>query len=144
MDYELDFSKKERRVISNDAFYFFLEDAMPIDDANLPEIKKLNDEFENGFYILNDYELLENGHIKVSIVPYCESNFRCDYYLDQFNNWQLQVQMLEGNNIKIRFFNPFKEPFGEETTTIYTNKLGKQEVRTSKGSVFPFKLFIKA
>lgn len=140
--YDLDFDNAEYLIVSNDTFCFLKYGEEPLDEENLKEIYTIYSDFGDNFIISDEYEYLEDGTVSIELIPYKAGNFDYDMYLDLFNNWQLQLKLLDGNKAKIRYYNPYKEAM-EEEVEIVINKSGKQEFTTKLGSIYPLKSFIK-
>lgn len=137
--YKLDYSKAEVMQISNDAYYFLKEEEPPIDEDNLEEAYEVMAMFPNGFYITDDIAFVENSDlVEVTFVPYVEEDWDYDEYIDLFGGWQIQIKHIERmKRVRIRFYNPTKEPKFEQECDIVYNAYGKPEIHTKSGSIYP-------
>lgn len=137
--FKLDYAQKRIMQISNDAFFYLKDDEEPLDDSNIDEALEILNMFPNGFYIeenwayVNDTDLVE-----ASFIPYIEEAWSFDEYIDLFNDWQLQIKWLEDKEaVTIRFFNPTKEPFGNQICKVKYNENGKPYIVTDGHSIYP-------
>ena len=98
--YKLDKSKSVELDISNDAFYLFTEDDEPIDESCYDEINNLYAKYES--FEIEKIKELNNGLIKVLLIPYVETNQSWDYFISMFNNWILNIKILSETEVLIQ------------------------------------------
>ncbi len=124
--FKLDYSKAQTMQISNDAFFYLTEEEEPLDEENLDEAKEIVSMFPNGFYVNENWKLVENSDlIEVTFIPYVEDNDDYDEYQNLTNHIQLQIKWLDSNHIKAWRHNSMKctrELLGE--FVVYTNRFG--------------------
>lgn len=109
MKYKLDLAQAKFYVLSNDAFFYLLEDEEPLDEANLVEAEELLQQYPYGFQISKGWEPIENsGLISCEIVPYIEDlqePFDFDEYHELFKGWQLQIKYLSPEVVRVWDYN---------------------------------------
>lgn len=137
-NFRLDYSQKQVMQISNDAFYYLYYGEEPLDDDNLEEANEISKMFSSNFYIEDNWEAVENeGLIEATFIPYVKDDWVYEEELEVFGGWTLQIHWIDSNNVKIRFYNPTKEPFGEEICSVQINDFGRPQVLTERGGLYP-------
>lgn len=143
--YKLDYSKAQTLQLTNDAFFYLRDEEEPLDEDNLEEAQEIMQMFPCGFIIKDDWSTVDDSDlIEATFIPYVEEDWQMDGYIDMFNNWQIQIKYLNASQIKIRYYSPVKEPWGEQICDINYNDQGRPYFRTELGSMIPlWKRFIK-
>ena len=137
--YKLDYSKKQVLQLSNDAFFYLKEEDDPLDEDNLDEAIEIIGMFPNGFHIDDDWKYVEDSDmVEATFIPYIDAGWQCDEYIDLFNGWQLQIKWADNNEarVEIRYYNPTKEPFGQQICDVELNDDGRPYIVTKGGSMF--------
>lgn len=137
--YKLDYSKKQVLQLSNDAFFYLKEEDDPLDEDNLDEALEIIGMFPNGFHIDDDWKYVEDSDmVEATFIPYINDEWQFDEYIDLFNGWQLQIKWADNNKaqVEIRYYNPTKEPFGQQICDIELNDDGRPYIVTKGGSIF--------
>lgn len=124
--FKLDRSQARELQLSNDAFFYLLEDEEPLDEANLEEAEEILEMFPNGFVIDNGWKPVEDSDlIEATFVPYVINNDDYDEYFELSNNIQIQIKWLDANSIQAWWYNietGARELRG--TFKVYTNEYG--------------------
>ena len=117
--YKLDYSKKQVLQLSNDAFFYLKEEEEPLDEV----CKYVED----------------SDMVEATFIPYIDDDWQFDEYIDLFNGWQLQIKWADNNEarVEIRYYNPTKEPFGQQICDVDLNCDGKPMIWTKEGSMYP-------
>ena len=137
--YKLDYSKKQVLQLSNDAFFYLKEEDDPLDEDNLDEAIEIIGMFPNGFHIDDDWKYVEDSDmVEATFIPYIDDEWQFDEYKDLFNGWQLQIKWVDNNKaqVEIRYYNPTKEPFGQQICDVELNDDGRPYIVTKEGSMF--------
>lgn len=104
--FRLDYSQKQIMQISNDAFFYLLEEEEPLDESNLEEAQEILAMFPNGFYIEEDWKTVEDSDlIECTFVPYVEDNMDFDEYEELTKYIQLQIKWLDTNRVRMWQYN---------------------------------------
>lgn len=137
--YKLDYSKKQVLQLSNDAFFYLKEEEEPLDEDNLDEANEIISMFPKGFHIDEGWKYVEDSDmVEATFIPYIDDDWQFDEYIDLFNGWQLQVKWTDDRTqVEIRYYNPTKEPFGQQICDVSYNQDGKPMVWTKEGSMYP-------
>lgn len=152
--FRLDYSQKQEMQISNDAFFYLLEEEEPLDEENLEEASEVSEMFPHGFYIEENWKAVEDSDlIECVFVPYVEDDMDFDEYMDCGPYLQEQIKWLDANTIRAWWFNNqtgVRELRGD--FKVYTNKFGHrcfhtgnqdQEFEAGKMSLYFLKHFKK-
>lgn len=136
--YKLDYSKKQVLQLSNDAFFYLKEEDDPLDEDNLDEALEIIEMFPNGFHIDDDWKYVEDSDmVEATFIPYVDDEWQFDEYIDLFNGWQLQIRYIDNKQrVEIRYYNPTKEPFGQQICDVELNDDGRPYIVTKGGSMF--------
>ena len=150
----LDPDKKRVIQLSNDAFYYLNYGEEPLDEDNLEEAKEIAAEFPNGFYIEDDWKLVDDSDlIEATFIPYVKDEIKCDAYENLTNCVQSQIKWIDKENIRAWLFNSqigSRKLFGD--FKVYTDKYGNkcfhtgdqnESFVTGKMSLFYIKRFKK-
>ena len=137
--YKLDYSKKQVLQLSNDAFFYLKEEEEPLDEDNLDEANEIISMFPKGFHIDEGWKYVEDSDmVEATFIPYIDDDWQFDEYIDLFNGWQLQVKWTDDRTqVEIRYYNPIKEPFGQQICDVSYNQDGKPMIWTKEGSMYP-------
>lgn len=137
--YKLDYSKKQVLQLSNDAFFYLKEEEEPLDEDNLDEANEIISMFPKGFHIDEGWKYVEDSDmVEATFIPYIDDDWQFDEYIDLFNGWQLQIKWADDRTqVEIRYYNPTKEPFGQQICDVSYNQDGKPMIWTKEGSMFP-------
>ena len=135
----LDYSKKQVLQLSNDAFFYLKEEEEPLDEDNLDEANEIISMYPKGFHIDECWKYVEDSDmIEATFIPYIDDDWQFDEYIDLFNGWQLQVKWTDDRTqVEIRYYNPTKEPFGQQICDVSYNQDGKPMIWTKEGSMYP-------
>lgn len=152
--FRLDYSQKQEMQISNDAFFYLLEEEEPLDEENLEEAHEILAIFPHGFYIEENWKTVEDSDlIECVFVPYVEDDMDFDEYQELTKYWHQQIKWLDANTIRAWWYNlqtgtrEYKGDF-----KVYTHKSGfkcfhtgdqNQEFIAGKMSLFYLKHFKK-
>ena len=152
--FRLDYSQKQEMQISNDAFFYLLEEEEPLDEENLEEAQEILAMFPHGFYIEENWKAVEDSDlIECVFVPYVEDDMDFDEYMDCGPYLQEQIKWLDANHIRVWWFNNqtgTRELRGD--FKVYTNKYGlkcfhtgnqDEDFATGKMSLYFLKNFKK-
>ena len=97
----LDFEQAQSLQLSNDAFYYLLQDEEPLDEANLQEAFEILALFPEGFEIQDNWQIVEDSDlIEATFVPYKQKTFEYDAYFELTKYQQLQIKKLGNNKVK--------------------------------------------
>ena len=128
--FTLDYNNSIILQVSNDAFYYLNYGEEPLDESNLEEAKEVVAMFPNGFYIEEDWSVVEDepGLIEATFVPYIENRIEYDLYEDLTNYIQQQVKWIEeGKLARVWWYN---KKTGERKLRgdfkVYTDKFGNK------------------
>ena len=124
--FRLDYSQKQEMQISNDAFFYLLEEEEPLDEENLEEAQEILAMFPHGFYIEENWKAVEGSDlIECIFVPYVEDDMDFDEYQELTKYIQQQIKWLDTNTIRVWRYNlqtRARELQGD--FKVYTNKFG--------------------
>lgn len=124
--FKLDKSQALELQISNDAFFYLLEEEEPLDEANLEEAQEILEMFPNGFIIEEGWKPVEDSDlIEAIFVPYVKDLDDYDEYLDLTKYVQLQIKWLSPTQILAWWYNSktgTRELRGD--FKVYTNEYG--------------------
>lgn len=124
--FRLDYSKAQTMQISNDAFFFITEEEEPLDEENLEEAQEVLSMFPNGFYVEENWKLVENSDlIEATFIPYVEDEDDWDECQELTKYVQAQIKWLDENHIRMWWYNSQKgtrELQGD--FKVYTNQYG--------------------
>lgn len=150
--FRLDQSKALELQLSNDAFFYLLEEEEPLDEANLEEAFEILTMFPNGFIIKEDWKLVEDSDlVEATFVPYVVDNADYDEYFELTKYIYIQIKWLDSTHIRMWWYNSeigTRELQGE--FKVYTNEYGLKCFHTGdqdksfeagKGSLFYLKHF---
>lgn len=133
-------SKPEIVRMSNDAYNFFANNELCLDEANLPEIEELKQKYAYGFTLSDVTYVGNSGNVSATLTPniLVESTGQYTHYFWLFNNWRLEYKYIEKAKIECRYFNAKTgQVFGTQICNVTTNKFGKPQFKTEKGSLYP-------
>lgn len=100
--FKLDYSQKRKMQISNDAFFYLLEDEELLDEKNLDEAQKILALFPHGYYIEDNWKAIEgSGLIECTFVPYIENDVDFDEHQELTKYIQQQIKWLDANTIRV-------------------------------------------
>lgn len=145
--FKLDYSQKQEMQISNDAFFYLLEEEEPLDEENLKEAQEILAMFPHGFYIEKNWKAVEGSDlIECTFVPYVEDDMGFDEYQELTKYIQLQIKWLDANTVRVWWYN-LKTGARELRGgfKVYTDKFGHkyfhtgnqdQEFETGKMSLY--------
>lgn len=152
--FRLDYSQKQEMQISNDAFFYLLEEEEPLDEENLEEAQEILAMFPHGFYIKEDWKTVDDSDlIDCIFIPYVEDDMDFDEYQELTNHIQQQIKWLDANTIRVWWYNMqngARELRGD--FKVYTNNYGNkcfhtgdqdQEFMAGKMSLYFLKHFKK-
>lgn len=126
MRFRLDYSQKQEMQISNDAFFYLLEEEEPLDEENLEEAQEILAMFPNGFYIEENWKAVEDSDlIECVFIPYINDNMDFDEYQELTKHIQQQIKWLDANTIRVWRYNSqigARELQGD--FKVYTNRFG--------------------
>ena len=101
----LAYNQKQNYKLSNDAFFYLLEEEEPLDENNLKEARAILAQFSSGFIIEDNWEMLSGtGLVKCTIIPYIEDKADFDEYENLTPNIQMQIKWLGPNIIRAWWF----------------------------------------
>lgn len=154
MGYVLDYSKQRTMQISNDAFFYLLEEEEPLDEENLAEAYEIYALFPNGFYIREGWKAVEDSDlIECVFVPYVKDDMDFDEYENITNYVQQQIKWIRPNLVRLWWYNTqngarelkgdfkvYKDKFGH--SCFHTGSQDKEFV-AGKMSLFFLKNFKK-
>jgi hypothetical protein len=104
--YVLDRSQAIEMQISNDAFFYLLEEEEPLDEANLEEAQEILAMFPNGFVIDDGWKPVEDSDlIEAVFVPYVPDTTDYDEYFELTNQCHLQIKWLDTTHIRAWQYN---------------------------------------
>ena len=140
--------------ISNDAFFYLLEEEEPLDEENLKEAQEILAMFPHGFYIEEDWKTVDDSDlIDCVFIPYVEDDMDFDEYQELTKHIQQQIKWLDANTIRVWWYNTqngAKELQGDFKvyTNDYSNKCfhtgdQNQEFMAGKMSLYFLKHFKK-
>lgn len=152
--FRLDYSQRQTMQISNDAFFYLLEEEEPLDEENLEEAYEIFALFPHGFNIEENWKAVEDSDlIECTFVPYVEDDMDFDEYEELTKYLQQQIKWLDANTIRVWQYNlktGARELRGD--FKVYTNKFGHRcfhtgdqdkEFVAGKMSLFFLKYFKK-
>ena len=126
--FRIDYSKKQTMQISNDAFFYLLEEEEPLDDENLDEAKEILSMFPYGFHIEDDWKPVEDSDlIECTFIPYVEDDTDFDEYQELTKYIQLQIKWIDANTISLWWHNSengTRELLGD--LKVYTDEYGRK------------------
>lgn len=124
--FRLDYSQQQTMQISNDAFFYLLEEEEPLDEENLEEAYEILALFPHGFNIEENWKAIEDSDlIECTFVPYVEDDMDFDEYEELTKYLQQQIKWLDANTIRVWWYNlqtGARELRGD--FKVYTNKYG--------------------
>lgn len=124
--FRLDYSKAQTMQISNDAFFFIIEEEEPLDEENLEEAQEVLSMFPSGFYVEENWKFVENSDlIEATFIPYVEDNDDWDEYQDLTKYLQMQIKWLDASHVRVWWYNcqkGIRELKGD--FKVYTNQRG--------------------
>ena len=104
--FRLDYSQKREMQISNDAFFYLLEEEEPLDEENLEEAQEILEMFPHGFYIEDSWKAVEDSDlIECTFVPYVEDDMDFDEYEELTKYIHQQIKWLDANIIRVWWYN---------------------------------------
>ena len=152
--FRLDYSQQQTMQISNDAFFYLLEEEEPLDEENLEEAYEILALFPYGFNIEENWKAVEDSDlIECTFVPYVEDDMDFDEYEELTEYLHQQIKWLDANTIRVWWYNlqtGARELRGD--FKVYTNEFGHRcfhtgdqdkEFTTGKMSLFFLKHFKK-
>lgn len=149
MKFKADKTQAVTMQISNDAFFYLLEEEPPLDEANLQEALDIVNMFPHGFYIDDQWEMVEDSDlIEVTFIPYVPDDISYDAIHDLTKYLQMQIKYIDTTHIDAWIYNSRKctrEFYG--TFEIKTNQFGLKYFHKegpALGSIFYLKHFTKA
>ena len=145
-----DFDSAQLRQISNDTYFFFTRGEEPLDEANQEEIQELQDEFPQGFQLMDEYELVEGTDlVEVLLVPYISyqeeqpetsmTSPEYDYTLPMFNDWEVRYREVDEQTVHAFYYHPLKGITHEGDYQVQI-KNGNKFIAIGK-SIYPLKRF---
>lgn len=124
--FRLDYSQQQTMQISNDAFFYLLEEEEPLDEENLEKAYEILALFPYGFNIEENWKAVEDSDlIECTFVPYVEDDMDFDEYEELTKYLQQQIKWLDANTIRVWRYNlqtGARELRGD--FKVYTNKSG--------------------
>lgn len=130
--FRLNYDKAQTMQISNDAFFFITKKEEPLDEENLKEAQDVLNMFPNGFYIEENWKLVEDSDlIEATFIPYIDDDW--DEYQDLTKYIQMQIKWLDANHIRVWWYNREKgtrEIQGD--FNVYTNRHGFKYFHTGE------------
>lgn len=137
--------------VSNDMFFYLTQAESPIDpEAFEEELEEIKEEFPYG-YELGGYTANEDGTYDITFYAYTSSQveeLEDDFdvhYIWQVGPKQLQLQILNKNRLKYRWFNTDTlSTCGEVEETDIVDICGNKAFYTKLGSTFFIKGFTEA
>ena len=124
--FRLDYSQQQTMQISNDAFFYLLEEEEPLDEENLEEAYEILALFPHGFNIEENWKAVEDSDlIECTFVPYVEDNMDFNEYEEFTKYLQQQIKWLDANTIRVWWYNlqtGARELHGD--FKVYTDKSG--------------------
>lgn len=140
--YILDYSQAQSFQLSNDAFFYLLQDEEPLDEDNLEEALEIMELFPNGFEIQDNWQAVKDTDlIEAVFVPYRPEIFKYDEYFELTKYQQLQIKRLDNKQVKIWRTDSQKnlrDELGE--FSILINKYGLEYLQI-EGCIFFLKRF---
>lgn len=122
----LDTTRAIELQISNDAFFYLLEEEEPLDEANLEEAQEILAMFPNGFVVKDGWKPVEDSDlIEAIFIPYVADNTDYDEYFELTKYMQLQIKWLDASHICAWWYNAkagTRELQGDYR--VYTNENG--------------------
>lgn len=104
--FKLDRSQAQELQISNDAFFYLLEEEEPLDEANLEEAQEILAMFPNGFVIDENWKPVEDSDlIEATFVPYVLDDADYDEYCELTKYLQIQIKWLDATHIRAWWYN---------------------------------------
>lgn len=103
--FKLDKSQALELQITNDAFFYLLEEEEPLDEANLEEAQEILAMFPNGFVIEEGWRPVEDSDlIEAVFVPYVSDNTDYDEYYELTKYIQMQIKWLDATHIRMWWY----------------------------------------
>ena len=104
--FKLDKSQAIELQITNDAFFYLLEEEEPLDEANLEEAQEILAMFPNGFVIEEGWKPVEDSDlIEAIFIPYVADNADYDEYSELTAHIQMQIKWLDATHIRMWWYN---------------------------------------
>lgn len=96
-------SKERHFELTNDAFFYLLENQEPIDEANLVEANSVKAQFLGGFTIADNWLLLDDtGKVSCTIISRKEpEQIEYDAFLPITKSQELRIKWLAPDSIKV-------------------------------------------
>lgn len=152
--FKLDKNKALELQITNDAFFYLLEEEEPLDEANLEEAQEILAMFPNGFVIEEGWKPVEDSDlIEATFIPYTVDNADYDEYFELTARMQIQIKWLDTIHIRVWYYD--SETSARELQgdfKVYANEYGLKCFHTGnqdndfvpgKNSLFYLKYFKK-
>lgn len=145
-----DFDNAQLRQISNDTYFFFARGEEPLDDANRDEIQELQDEFPQGFQLMDEYDLVEGTDLVEvllvpiasieEVVPELTASPEYEWALELFNNWEVRFKRLSDREVYAFYYHPIKGIMQEGNYPLEITKNGDEYIAMGR-SMYPLKRF---
>lgn len=124
--YYLDHDNKKTLQLSNDAFFYLLNEEEPLDSDNMEEALEVLALFPGGYEIEEDWSYVDADLIETTFVPYkkvAESSF----------DWDMQFELAKSFIVQIRWivFNSRLEAVKFNPLTGETKNLGEFDVKVN-------------
>lgn len=104
--FRLDKSQALELQITNDAFFYLLEEEEPLDEANLEETQEILTMFPNGFVIEESWKPVEDSDlIEATFIPYIADSADYDEYHGLTKYIQIQIKWLDTTHIRVWWYN---------------------------------------
>lgn len=104
--FRLDKSRALELQITNDAFFYLLEEEEPLDETNLEEAQEILAMFPNGFVIEEGWKPVEDSDlIEAIFIPYIIDNADYDEYFELTAYIQMQIKWLDTTHIRMWWYN---------------------------------------
>lgn len=104
--FQLGYEHKQIMQISNDAFFYLLQEEEPLDEANLEEALEILALFPHGFQIEETWKAVEESDlIECVFIPYEERPLDFDESLALTTHIQQQLKWLDPNTARVWWLN---------------------------------------
>jgi hypothetical protein len=104
--FRLDYTQQQTMQMSNDAFFYLLQEEEPLDEDNLEEALEVFAMFPHGFYIEENWKAVEDSDlIECTLVPYVEDDMDFDEYSFLTKSVQQQIKWLDANTVRVWWYN---------------------------------------
>ena len=145
-----DFDSAQLRQISNDTYFFFTRGEEPLDETNQEEVQELQDEFPQGFQLMDEYEFVAGTDLVevllVPYIPYQEEELEAsaaspeyDYTLPMFNDWEVRYKKVDEQTVHAFYYHPSEGATHEGDYQVQI-KNGNKFIVIGK-SIYPLKRF---